>query len=89
MAWEQAGFPLEKDQRAPWELERQVRFAAGLLVLAGLGLSLVWPAAIALSWFVAAGLVFAAVTGWCGMALLLARMPWNKSTQGGNTTCRA
>jgi rhodanese-related sulfurtransferase len=40
MAWEQAGFPLEKDQRAPWALERQVRFAAGLLVLAGLGLSL-------------------------------------------------
>jgi len=46
-----------------------------LLVLAGLGLSLVWPPAIGLSWFVAAGLVFAAVTDWCGMGLLLAKMP--------------
>src|SRR6516162_4140620 len=52
-AWEQAGFPLEKDKGAPWALERQVRLAAGLLVLAGLGLSLVWPPAIGLSWFVA------------------------------------
>jgi rhodanese-related sulfurtransferase len=55
MAWKQARFPLEKDERAPWALERQIRFAAGLLVLAGLGLSLVWPAAIGLSWFVATG----------------------------------
>lgn len=89
MAWEQAGFPLEKDQRAPWALERQVRFAAGLVVLAGLGLSQIWPAAIALSWFVATGFVFAAVTDWCGMGLLLARMPWNTPTQVGNTTYRA
>jgi rhodanese-related sulfurtransferase len=79
MAWEQAGFPLEKDERAPWALERQVRLAAGLLVLTGLGFSLVWPATIGLSWFVGTGLVFAAVTDWCGMGLLLARMPWNRS----------
>ena len=87
-AWEQAGFPLEKDERAPWALERQVRFAAGLLVLTGLGLSLVWPPAIGLSWFVAAGLVFAAVTDWCGMGLLLAKMPWNRPTRGSGTTCQ-
>jgi hypothetical protein len=83
MAWEQAGLPLENDEHAPWALERQVRLAAGSLVLAGLGLSLVWPAAVALSWFVATGLVFAAVTDWCGMGLLLARMPWNRPTPVG------
>jgi rhodanese-related sulfurtransferase len=77
-AWEQAGLPVEKDAGAPWALERQVRFAAGLLVLTGLGLSLVWPAAVALAWLVGAGLVFAAVTDWCGMGLLLAKMPWNR-----------
>jgi len=88
MAWEQAGFPLEKDMRSPWALERQVRFAAGLLVLAGLSLSLVWPAAIGLSWFVGTGLVFAAVTDWCGMGLLLARMPWNKLKRGCSTRHR-
>jgi hypothetical protein len=87
-AWEQAGFPLEKDEGAPWALERQVRFAAGLLVLTGLGLSLVWPPAIGLSWFVATGLVFAGVTDWCGMGLLLAKMPWNRPARGSGTTHR-
>jgi rhodanese-related sulfurtransferase len=88
VAWEQAGFPLERDKRAPWALERQVRFAAGLLVLAGLGSSRFWPAAIALSWIVPTGLVFSALTDWCGMGLLLARMPWNRPTREGNTSCR-
>ncbi len=89
MAWEQAGLPFEKDAHAPWALERQVRFAAGLLVLAGLGLSLGWPVAIGLSWFVGAGLVFAAVTDWCGMGMLLAKMPWNKTTQPCAGSCKA
>ncbi len=79
LAWEQAGLPVEKDAHAPWALERQVRFAAGLLVLTGLASSLVWPPAIGLAWFVGAGLVFAAVTDWCGMGLLLAKMPWNRA----------
>ena len=60
-------------------LERQVRIAAGLLVLIGVLLgSFVHPAFIALSAFVGAGLVFAGVTDTCGMGLLLARMPWNQ-----------
>lgn len=89
VAWEQAGLPLEKDTHAPWALERQVRFAAGLLVLAGLGLALIWPAVIALSWFVGAGLVFAAATDWCGMGLLLAKMPWNRPGRNCEGTCKA
>jgi hypothetical protein len=36
------------------------------------------PGWIALSWFVGAGLVFAGVSGFCGMARLLAVMPWNR-----------
>jgi rhodanese-related sulfurtransferase len=88
-AWEQAGLPVKKDAHAPWALERQVRFTAGLLVLAGLGLSLVWPVAIGLSWFVSVGLVVAAVTDWCGMGLLLAKMPWNRATQPGAGSCKA
>ena len=45
MAWEQAGLPLAREARAPWALERQVRLAAGGLVLLGLGLSHAWPVA--------------------------------------------
>ncbi|MCV6604343.1 MAG: rhodanese family protein [Porticoccaceae bacterium] len=60
-------------------LERQVRIAAGSLVVIGVVLSLVVHSGfIALSAFVGAGLVFAGITDTCGMGLLLAKMPWNR-----------
>lgn len=79
-AWQAAGLPLEGDERAPWSIERQVRFVAGTLVLAGVLLGvfvaqpLVWLAGL-----VGAGLVFAAATDTCTMGLLLARLPWNRA----------
>lgn len=77
-AWEQAGFPVVRGERTI-SLERQVRIAAGLLVLIGSALgAFVSPWWIALAAFVGAGLVFAGVTDTCGMGLLLARMPWNQ-----------
>jgi rhodanese-related sulfurtransferase len=77
--WEQAGLPLRRLKNAPLPLMRQVQIAAGSLVLLGLILSTtVAPAWIALTWFVGAGLVFAGVSGFCGMARLLAAMPWNR-----------
>lgn len=80
-AWKAAGFDFEKDAKAVWALERQVRFAAGSLVVLGVLLSLlIHQYYIALSAFVGAGLVFAAVTDTCGMAMMLAKMPWNKSS---------
>jgi rhodanese-related sulfurtransferase len=80
-AWKSAGFEFEKDAKAVWSLERQVRFAAGLLVVLGLFLSwLIHPYLIALSAFVGAGLVFAAVTDTCTMAMILAKMPWNRNS---------
>jgi hypothetical protein len=52
---------------------------AGLLILLGVALSiLVHPYLIGISAFVGAGLTFAGATDWCGMGLLLAKMPWNK-----------
>ena len=78
-AWQQAGLPLLRQANAPLPLMRQVQIAAGSLVLLGLILShTVAPAWILLTWFVGAGLVFAGVSGFCGMARLLALMPWNK-----------
>ncbi|MEB3331598.1 MAG: rhodanese-like domain-containing protein [Synechococcaceae cyanobacterium] len=79
LAWEAAGLPLQKRRNAPLPLLRQVQIAAGSLVLLGVILAqLLAPAWILLSALVGAGLVFAGVSGWCGMALLLARMPWNQ-----------
>lgn len=61
-------------------LERQVRIAAGLLVVLGIAASwLIHPAFVGLSAFVGAGLVFAGVTDTCAMGMVLARMPWNRA----------
>lgn len=77
-AWDDAGLPVVRGKKA-MSLERQVRIAAGSLVLIGVGLGFgVHPALFGLSAFVGAGLVFAGVTDTCGMGMLLARMPWNK-----------
>jgi len=78
VAWEQSGLPIIYETRAPWSLERQVRCALGLFVLTGLALSFRWPAAIVMSWIIGVGMVFTSIIDWCGMALVLAKMPWNK-----------
>lgn len=78
-AWRAAGLPVAEDRKAPLEIMRQVQIAAGSLVVLGIVLGLtVQPAFLGLSAFVGAGLVFAGSTGWCGMAKLLAVMPWNR-----------
>lgn len=79
LAWIEAGLPVEKGSSRVISLERQVRIGAGSLVLTGalLGWS-VHPAFFGLSAFVGAGLVFAGITDWCGMGLLLAKAPWNR-----------
>lgn len=78
-AWKQAGLPVRTDRSRPIEIQRQVQLAAGSLVLLGVLLGLSgYPAFYALAGFVGAGLVFAGLTGWCGMAMLLSRMPWNR-----------
>jgi rhodanese-related sulfurtransferase len=82
MAWEAAGLPLERDAKAPWALERQVRLVAGALVLAGVLLSVfVAQPFIWLSGFVGAGLTFAALTDTCAMGMLLSKMPWNRAPE--------
>ena len=66
---------------SPWSCSRQVQIGAGSLTLLGVLLGL-----LASPWFyaipavVGAGLVTAGATGFCGMARLLMRAPWNKST---------
>lgn len=81
LACEAAGLPLERGKQT-MSLERQVRIAAGTLVVIGVALGAVLhPAWLGLAGFVGAGLVFAGVTDTCGMGMLLARMPWNQSNR--------
>lgn len=78
-AWMNAGKPVAASSSSRWSLDRQVRLIAGLLVLVGTVLAVTvsfnW---IYLSMFVGAGLTFAGLTNVCGMAMLLAKLPWNQ-----------
>lgn len=78
LAAAQAGLPVLRGKKVI-SLERQVRIAAGSLVLTGAVLAwLVHPAFIGLSAFIGAGLVFAGITDTCGMGIMLSKMPWNR-----------
>ena len=75
-AWKKKGFAIERGRTA-LPIMRQVQIVAGSLALiGGLFVSLRWVAI-----FVGAGLIFAGVSGTCGMALLLNKMPWNKTVK--------
>jgi rhodanese-related sulfurtransferase len=98
-AWEAAGLAVKRGRKTI-SLERQVRIGAGSLVITGVLLGwLVHPLLYLLSAFVGAGLVFAGVTDTCGMAMMLAKMPWNqrsscdtdqsKASDGGGPVCSA
>ena len=68
--------------------ERQVRIAAGSLVLLGVGMGwLVHPAWLGLSAFIGAGLVFAGITDTCGLGMILTRAPWNRRRGDKSSSC--
>ena len=79
LAWIDAQLPVERSAVKVISLERQVRITAGAIVFTGVLLAyfvnfnFIW-----LSGFIGAGLVFAGITDFCGMGLLLAKMPWNR-----------
>ncbi len=82
-AWKRAGLPVASDRKAPLPIMRQVQIGAGSLVLLGLLLALLLsPWFALLSAVVGAGLVTAGLTGFCGMAELLQRLPYNRRVLG-------
>ena len=90
-ACEAAGLPVIRGRKV-MSLERQVRVAAGSLVALGAALAAFGPDATwkaigtGLAAFVGCGLVFAGLTDTCGMAMLIARMPWNQACRSA-TSC--
>jgi rhodanese-related sulfurtransferase len=88
--WEAAGLPLVRSTGKHLPLMRQVQLVIGLVTLAGSILALTVDKNFALiPAFFGAGLTFAGSTGWCGLAILLSKMPWNKVDCGGRnvTSC--
>lgn len=84
-AWKEAGLPWVKGPSRVWAMDRQVRFAAGALVLIGVLGGWLWhPGLYALAGFVGAGLAYSGASDTCAMAALLSLMPWNR---GEKTSC--
>ncbi|MEB3369840.1 rhodanese-like domain-containing protein [Saccharopolyspora mangrovi] len=77
-SWEGEGGELERG-RGAWAMERQVRLAAGLLVLIGVLASTRHEKVKWLAGFVGGGLTFAALTDTCAMARLLSLLPHNRT----------
>lgn len=87
-AWAKAGFPLVVSTKSRWALERQVRLAAGLLVLSSVVVSLtVYPPMVSLAGLVGLGLTGAGLTDFCPMGILLAKMPWNRASKCAPVAC--
>ncbi|MFN7684976.1 MAG: rhodanese-like domain-containing protein [Oligoflexia bacterium] len=80
LEWKRQGRPTEGTRAGRGlPIMRQVQLAAGLLTALGATLALtVHPAWGFLSLFVGLGLTVAGSTGFCGMAILLQKMPWNR-----------
>lgn len=79
-AWKKAGLPVATDRSQPIPLQRQVQIAAGGLAFTGTVLAaLVHPGFLVIPGFVGAGLMMAGITGFCGMAVMLANAPWNRA----------
>jgi hypothetical protein len=78
-AWKRAGLPVEQAAWGGLSIPRQVQIGAGSIVVLSVILgATVSPRFFALAGFVGAGLVFAGATGTCGMAAVLARLPYNR-----------
>lgn len=79
-ALKRVGVPVVVDRSQPMEMFRQVQIGAGFFVLVGASLGLlVSPWYFAIPLFFGAGLMFAGITGFCGMARVLMLAPWNRA----------
>lgn len=84
-AWVAANLPVERSNRGVLPLNRQMQCIIGSFTLAGSVLAVaVDPRFVWLPMFMGAGLIFAGASGLCPMMNLVARMPWNRASQGNN-----
>jgi rhodanese-related sulfurtransferase len=87
-AWVSAGLPVESTGRSVLPLDRQIQFTAGSMCLTGAILgTFVNPWFYILCGIVGFGLTMAGLTGLCPMAILMAKMPWNRGSKCTGTSC--
>jgi rhodanese-related sulfurtransferase len=85
-AWAGAGHAVKTSGKFFLPLDRQVQLTIGLGVLIGSLLAyFVNPLFTILTGFFGAGLTFAGASGYCGLALVMAKMPWNQGCGSANS----
>lgn len=87
--WMDAGLPVVRSKHEGLPLMRQVQIIAGSISAVGAIVALtISPYFALVPLVIGCGLVFAGATGMCGLALLLAKMPWNRlGNRGGQRAC--
>lgn len=86
-AWGAMGHQIAQSGKFFLPLDRQVQLTIGLMLIAGSILGYLFsPAWFFLTGFIGAGLAIAGLTGFCGLAMLIAKMPWNQRVAGA-TSC--
>jgi rhodanese-related sulfurtransferase len=87
-AWKKEGFPVAVDSKVSGiSVMRQVQMVVGAFVLVGTVLGfLVHPGFLVIPAFLGAGLLFAGATGWCALATVIGKMPWNRAAPS-NAPC--
>ena len=89
-AWMDAGLPVNRGESKVLPLMRQVQIVVGLVSAIGAALALTVNTKFAfIPLVMGCGLLFAGITGFCGLAVLLAKMPWNKKFSCGSGSCCA
>jgi len=87
-AWSAAGYKVESSGKFFLPLDRQVQLTIGLGVLIGSLLAyFVNPLFFLLTGFLGAGLTFAGLSGFCGLAMVMAKMPWNQISGAPTASC--
>jgi rhodanese-related sulfurtransferase len=82
-AWIEAGLPVNRGSSRVLPLMRQVQIVVGLISAAGAALALFADHRFAvIPLVIGTGLLIAGFTGFCGLGLLLAKMPWNQAGCG-------
>lgn len=82
LEWRKAGLPVVEGKKR-LSLERQVQLTIGLMILTGVTLGFtVNQLFFLLPGFIGCGLTFAGLTGNCGLAMVLAKAPWNRIDSG-------
>lgn len=87
-AWGAAGHSVAVSGKFFLPLDRQVQLAIGLMLVTGSVLGFLYsPTWFLLTGFIGAGLTFAGITGFCGLAMVMAKMPWNQAACAATSCC--